>query len=67
MQEDLNPLRVLQIFQKCINEDLEILDLNVDAGRPEKLILTHILAPPVCIRPSVAMDSQVYIGSSVTV
>ena len=25
-------------------------------GRPENLILTHVLVPPVCIRPSVQMD-----------
>ena len=26
------------------------------SGRPENLLFTHILVPPVCIRPSVHMD-----------
>ncbi len=35
-------------------QDCEVLDL---AERPEKLIVTHLLVPPVAVRPSVEMDS----------
>eukprot|EP01113_Clastostelium_recurvatum_P040668 TRINITY_DN6343_c0_g1_i1.p1 TRINITY_DN6343_c0_g1~~TRINITY_DN6343_c0_g1_i1.p1 ORF type:complete len:1395 (-),score=348.95 TRINITY_DN6343_c0_g1_i1:174-4358(-) len=56
-QEDLNPLRVLSIFQRISDVDCEIMDLNPIFGRPENLVLSHILVPPVCIRPSVMMDS----------
>lgn len=28
-----------------------------DHGRPENMIVTHLLVPPVCIRPSVAMEA----------
>eukprot|EP00127_Corallochytrium_limacisporum_P006730 Clim_evm19s234 gene=Clim_evmTU19s234 len=55
-QEALTPLRVLEMFKRVTDEDCEILDLNVEFGRPERLICTHILVPPVCIRPSVAME-----------
>jgi DNA-directed RNA polymerase III subunit RPC1 len=33
------------------------MDMDPNIGRPEELILTHILVPPNCIRPSVAMDA----------
>jgi DNA-directed RNA polymerase III subunit RPC1 len=26
-------------------------------GRPEQLVMTHLIVPPVCIRPSVEMES----------
>jgi hypothetical protein len=35
-------------------QDCEVLDL---AERPEKLIVTHLVVPPVAVRPSVEMDS----------
>lgn len=35
-------------------QDCELLDL---AERPEKLIVTNLIVPPVAIRPSVEMDS----------
>ena len=56
-QEDLNPLKVLKMFERISNEDCELIWLDPELGRPERLILTHILVPPVSIRPSVAMDS----------
>jgi DNA-directed RNA polymerase III subunit RPC1 len=45
-QDDLNPLRVLQIFQNVTDEDCELFDMSAEVGRPESLILTHILVPP---------------------
>ena len=52
--DDLNPIRVLALFSAINDEVCELLDL---AGRPEHLIMTHLPVPPVCIRPSVEMDS----------
>ncbi|KAF1790063.1 RNA polymerase Rpb1, domain 5 [Phytophthora cactorum] len=55
-QEDLSPLVVQQLFKEIPDQDCELLWVDADGGRPEKLILNSVLVPPVCIRPSVAMD-----------
>lgn len=55
-QEDLSPLRVLELFRAIQEEDMDVLWADPEQGRPENLILTHMLVPPVCIRPSVAME-----------
>lgn len=52
--DDLNPARVLRLFQKILALDMPLLDI---ACRPEHLLITCIAVPPVCIRPSVEMDS----------
>nr|WCZ58691.1 DNA-directed RNA polymerase III subunit RPC1 [Seculamonas ecuadoriensis] len=52
-QEDINPLKALQIFQRISDEDCELFDLQPRLGRPENFVYTHLLVPPVCIRPSV--------------
>ncbi|GBG75764.1 hypothetical protein CBR_g21008 [Chara braunii] len=54
VQDDLNPSRVLGLFERMEDEDCQVLDL---AQRPERLILTHLPVPPVCIRPSVEMEA----------
>eukprot|EP00232_Nephroselmis_pyriformis_P008411 CAMPEP_0182876754 /NCGR_PEP_ID=MMETSP0034_2-20130328/14327_1 /TAXON_ID=156128 /ORGANISM="Nephroselmis pyriformis, Strain CCMP717" /LENGTH=1384 /DNA_ID=CAMNT_0025009559 /DNA_START=143 /DNA_END=4294 /DNA_ORIENTATION=- len=54
VQDDLNPIRVLGLFERILQEDCEVLDLS---GRPEHLLMTHLPVPPVCIRPSVEMES----------
>ncbi|KAK9796706.1 hypothetical protein WJX73_006743 [Symbiochloris irregularis] len=51
--DELNPLRVLELFRKVSDEDCALLGLS---GRPEHLLMTHVPVPPVCIRPSVEMD-----------
>lgn len=55
-QEDLNPLKVLNIFSRISADDCEALGLDPVHGRPENLIWTYLPVPPVCIRPSVAME-----------
>ncbi|KAF2073163.1 hypothetical protein CYY_005516 [Polysphondylium violaceum] len=55
-QDDMNPLVVLNLFKKISYQDIEILDMDPIMGRPERLILTYLLVPPVSIRPSVPMD-----------
>ncbi|GJP56565.1 hypothetical protein CLOM_g15621 [Closterium sp. NIES-68] len=52
--DDLNPVRVLWLFERMLDEDCELLDLYY---RPERLIVTHLSVPPVAIRPSVVMES----------
>ncbi|KFM26649.1 DNA-directed RNA polymerase III subunit rpc1 [Auxenochlorella protothecoides] len=54
VMDDLNPLRVRQLFTNIPQADLELLDV---AGRPEDLLISAVPVPPVCIRPSVEMDA----------
>ncbi|KAJ9137803.1 DNA-directed RNA polymerase subunit [Coniochaeta hoffmannii] len=56
--EDLNPLRVLNLFKKISPTDCELLGLNPSEGRPEMFIWQYLPAPPVCIRPSVQQESS---------
>lgn len=56
--DDLHPLRVLNIFRKIPDTDIELLGMDPHKdGRPEYMIWTHLPAPPVAIRPSVAQES----------
>jgi len=45
-QDDLNPLRALELFRAIPDEDCLLLDTDPFRGRPEKMILTNIIAPP---------------------
>lgn len=54
--EDLLPTLVFDLFQKISDQDCELLWMKSIVGRPEDLILKHLLVPPVTIRPSVARD-----------
>lgn len=54
--EDLLPTRVLDLFHRIPDDDCEVMWIDPLIGRPENLILQHLLVPPVPIRPSVAMD-----------
>lgn len=55
--EDLNPLRVLNLFQLISPTDCELLGLNPGEGRPEMFLWQYLPAPPICVRPSVAQDN----------
>ncbi|EJT46834.1 DNA-directed RNA polymerase iii largest subunit [Trichosporon asahii var. asahii CBS 2479] len=55
--EDLNPLKVLELFRRVTAEDCELLSLHPDVGRPEDYLWTYISVPPPCIRPSVASEA----------
>ena len=35
-----------------------LLGMSCENGRPEDLIVTRLLVPPLCIRPSVISDTQ---------
>ncbi|SCU79800.1 LADA_0B03224g1_1 [Lachancea dasiensis] len=58
--DDLNPLKVLNLFKQIAPEDCELLgiDSTVKSGRPETYIWRYLPAPPVCIRPSVMMQDS---------
>ena len=55
--EDLNPLRVLNLFKMISPTDCELLGINPAEGRPEMFLWQFVPAPPICIRPSVAQDN----------
>lgn len=55
--DDLNPLKVLNLFKQVLPADCELLGMNPLEGRPEMFIWQYVPAPPVCIRPSVQQDS----------
>lgn len=54
--DDLDPVRVLDIFRRISDEDCELLGLRPEFGRPEQFIWQYICVPPVCIRPSVQQE-----------
>lgn len=54
--DDLNPMRVLHLFEKMPSEDVQLIDMDPRFGRPERLILQYMPVPPLCIRPSVCSD-----------
>ena len=56
--DDLNPLRVLRLFQKMTPPDCELLGLHHDQSPPEALLWQYVPTPPVSIRPSVAQDGS---------
>ncbi len=54
--DDLNPLRILNLFKRISSSDCELLGMNPAEGRPELFIWQYFPVPPVCIRPSVPQD-----------
>ena len=55
---DLNPLKVLNLFQSIPDSDCELLGLDPAEGRPEMFIWQYLPAPPVCIRPSISQEDS---------
>lgn len=57
--DDLNPLKVLNLFKQISPSDCELLGIDPSkGGRPEMYIWRYLPAPPVCIRPSVMMGDS---------
>ncbi|MCJ1475052.1 hypothetical protein MMC13_003712 [Lambiella insularis] len=54
--DDLNPLRVFNLFRRITASDCELLGMHPAEGRPEMFLWQFLPAPPVCIRPSVQGD-----------
>ncbi|KAI0855968.1 DNA-directed RNA polymerase III subunit RPC1 [Xylaria cubensis] len=59
--EDLNPLKVLNLFKQITSDDCELLGLNLSKGRPEMFLWQYLPAPPVCIRPDI-LQIAVYVN-----
>ncbi|AEO64600.1 uncharacterized protein THITE_2110899 [Thermothielavioides terrestris NRRL 8126] len=55
--DDLNPLKVLNLFKQISPSDCEFLGLDPAEGRPEMFLWQYVPAPPICIRPSVAQEN----------
>ena len=53
--QNLNPLKIRERFEKIKDEDLEIIGFK--HIRPEWLILTLLPIPPVTVRPSITLET----------
>ncbi|KAL8735608.1 MAG: hypothetical protein Q9166_000777 [cf. Caloplaca sp. 2 TL-2023] len=56
--DDLNPLRVLNLFKQISSSDVELLGMDPAEGRPEMFLWQYVPAAPVCIRPSVPNETS---------
>ncbi|KAL9602953.1 MAG: hypothetical protein Q9219_001478 [cf. Caloplaca sp. 3 TL-2023] len=56
--DDLDPLRVLNLFKQIPSSDVELLGMDPAEGRPEDLLWQYVPAAPVCIRPSVPNETS---------
>ncbi|CAF1214927.1 unnamed protein product [Adineta steineri] len=54
--EILNPVRVLELFERIPKEDLPLLLIDESVIHPRDFILSRMLVPPLCIRPTVQSD-----------
>ena len=54
---ELSPLKVLELFEKIPEQDVYFLNMNPKFVKPKDLIVTQILVPPVCIRPTVELSN----------
>ena len=66
-QEDMDPMKVFQIFSKIRDDDIPLFHMEASMCKPVDLLLTRIPVPPVCIRPSVAVSSTVKNEDDLTV
>lgn len=55
----LNPIELYEKLQSMTDFDCDLLEINPDATRPEWMILTVLPIPPVCVRPSITLDSGI--------
>lgn len=49
----LTPVEVLKLFELIPQSDIPLLLMDTTRAHPKDLILTRMLVPPACIRPSV--------------
>ena len=57
-QEDINPLKAKELFERISDDDCELLGLDPVHGHPRDFLWTAMPVPPSCIRPSVAMSVE---------
>jgi DNA-directed RNA polymerase III subunit RPC1 len=65
--EELDPLKVYNIFAKIREEDIPLLHMNPQFCRPIDLLIFQLPVPPLCIRPSVAVSQTVKNEDDLTV
>jgi len=53
----LTPKEVRERLEKVPNDDLRVLGIEPEVARPEWMILTALLVPPVTVRPSITLES----------
>lgn len=53
----LKPDEIKERLSKIADEDLKLLGIDPSTSRPEWLILTSLLVPPVNVRPSITLES----------
>ncbi|KAK9891975.1 hypothetical protein WA026_017458 [Henosepilachna vigintioctopunctata] len=56
LSQTLTPIDVLKLFERIPGSDICLLAMDPKRAQPKDLILTRMLVPPVCIRPSVVSD-----------
>ncbi|OMJ65718.1 hypothetical protein SteCoe_37735 [Stentor coeruleus] len=64
---EINPIDALKLFSQISPIDTELIGMSGDEARSERLVMTHILVPPVCIRPSVQVSQGVSNEDDLTV
>ncbi|MHA1767976.1 MAG: DNA-directed RNA polymerase subunit A' [Promethearchaeota archaeon] len=57
--ERLTPNYLRERLERMTVEDCELVGINPETARPEWMILTVLLIPPVCVRPSITLDSGI--------
>lgn len=53
----LSPIEIRSRLEKIQDDDLRIFGINPDVARPEWMVLTLLLIPPVPMRPSITLES----------
>ena len=53
----LTPREVRERLERIPNDDLRVLGINPEVARPEWMVLTALLVPPVTVRPSITLES----------
>ncbi|XP_045464776.1 DNA-directed RNA polymerase III subunit RPC1 [Harmonia axyridis] len=56
LTENLTPIDVKGLFERITVDDTLLLGMHYDRCKPEDLILTRMLVPPLAIRPSVISE-----------
>jgi DNA-directed RNA polymerase subunit A' len=57
--ERLTPVDIRERLEQMEVEDCAIMGINPETARPEWKILTVLPIPPVCVRPSITLDSGI--------
>jgi DNA-directed RNA polymerase subunit A' len=57
--ERLTPVEIRERLEKMNPDDCSLIGINPETARPEWMILTVLPIPPVCVRPSITLDSGI--------